>query len=308
MRKDGSVTFTLPLEQILEDRNFNIRIFFGDIDLLAIQLMTEGQLDPLKVRRQGDQFYVVDGHRRQRAFERSRRLRIETAGGRHVVLEDGRPLREAPGPVHENFDTNCICCRLVDNADDEPEVFASQLAYNSGKPFTLLERMIFLSRLSRLGPYTREQLALKTGFSRSDVAGAQNLNAADPRLLDCVREGRVSQKLALRLLRVFPPEEQMAKLCAAMADAERNHRDKILPADIDWGRGSGSAPVAPGLKQQVDPVRARLHDVASRLGDELRFAPNPTAQDRLATMLMICRFATGKLPYAKLESHLLGRE
>ena len=68
MRNDGSVIFTLPPDRILEDRNFNIRIFYGDIDQLAVQLMTEGQLEPIKVRRQEEQFFVVDGHRRQRAF------------------------------------------------------------------------------------------------------------------------------------------------------------------------------------------------------------------------------------------------
>ena len=308
MRKDSPATFTLPLEKILEDRNFNIRIFYGDIDQLAIQLMTEGQLEPIKVRRQDDQFFLVDGHRRQRAYARSRQLRIAAADGRHVVFEGDRPLREAPGPVHEEFDPECIQCRLVDPLVAESDLFASQMIYNCGKPFTLLERMIFLSRLSRLGGSNREQLALKTGFSRTHIANAQNLNSADPRLLEYVREGRISQKLALRLLKAFPAEQQIVKACAALAEAERHHRDKILPKDFDWGEGPPAGQPKVDLERPIDRVRARLHDLASRLGDALRFAPNAVAHDRLGTVMLVHRYATGKLSYAKLEAHLLGRE
>jgi ParB-like chromosome segregation protein Spo0J len=308
MRQDASATLTLPLEGILEDRNFNIRIFYGDIDQLAIQLMTEGQLEPIKVRRQGDQFFVIDGHRRQRAFARSRHLRIAPVDGKYMVFEGDRPLREAPGPVREDFDPGRIDCQLVEHFTAEAELFASQLTYNSGKPFTLLERMIFLSRLSRLGCYTKEQLALKTGFSRTHVANALNLNSADPRLLEYVREGCISQKLALRLLKAFPAEQQIAKVCAAMAEAERHHRDKILPKDFDWGARPETARPKADAEQRMDPVRARLCDLASHLGDALRFAPNPVAHDRLGTLRLVHHYATGKLGYAKLEAHLLGRE
>ena len=308
MREEALATFTLPLEGILEDRSFNIRIFYGDIDQLAVQLMTEGQLEPIKVRRQGDQYFVVDGHRRHRAFARARRLRIALAEGRYMVFEGDRPLREAPGPLHSHFNGERIHCRLVDPETVEADLFASQLTYNSGKPFTLLERMIFLSRLSRLGRYSKEQLALKTGFSRTHIANARNLNSADPRLLEYVREGRISQKLALRLLKVFPADQQIGKICAAMAETERHHRDKILPKDFDWGAKRESAPARANPEQSVDPVRARMHDVASRLGDTLRFAPNPVAHDRLSTLMQVHRYATGKLSYIRLEAHLLGRE
>src|SRR5579884_4001118 len=104
MRHDGFATFELPLESILEDRNFNIRIFYGDIDRLAVQLMTEGQHEPLKVREDRGQYFVVDGHRRQRAFARSLSLRIREEDGRHLVYDNGRLLCEAPGPLHPEFD------------------------------------------------------------------------------------------------------------------------------------------------------------------------------------------------------------
>jgi hypothetical protein len=308
MRQDASTIFTLPLERVLEDRNFNIRIFFGDIDQLAIQLMTEGQHEPIKVRQESDQYFVVDGHRRQSAFARSRQFRIEESEGKYLVFEGNRPLREAPGPVHPEFDSSQIRCRLAQPNASEEELFASQLIYNSGKPFTLLERMIFVSRLNRHGSYTREQLALKTGFSRTHIANAQNLNAADPRLIEYVREGRISQKLALRLLKSLSAEQQMAQVCAAMAEAERHHRDKLLPKDFDWGVATNGQRPKAAKPESIDPVRARLHDLVTRLGDGIRFAPNPTAVDRLETLMRINRFATGKLSYPKVEAHLLGRE
>jgi len=44
LQMNGGAEFTLPLERVLEDHNFNVRIFYGDIDQLAIQLMTEGSM------------------------------------------------------------------------------------------------------------------------------------------------------------------------------------------------------------------------------------------------------------------------
>ena len=99
----------------------------------------------------------------------------------------------------------------------------------------------------------------------------------------------------------------MARVAAALGDAERHHRDKILPKDVGWGPSAECEPPV-GERAAVDPVRARLHDLVARLGDALRFAPNPTAKDRLQTLIQIERYATGKLAYARIEAHLLGRE
>jgi hypothetical protein len=309
MREEGSDIFVLPLDRIFEDQNFNIRLFYGDIDWLAIQLMTEGQLEPIKVRRERDRFFVVDGHRRQRAFARARVLRIATEGTRHLVFEGEKMLREAPGPLRRDFDPDRIECRLIDGTAINGDLFASQLIYNRGKPFTLLERMMFISRQGRRREYSKEQLALKTGFSRTAITEGQNLNSADPRLVDCVRDGRISQKLALRLLRSFPAELQMAKVAEAIDVAERNHRSKLLAKDFEWtGKGEGprAQPVNGGGR--VDRVRARLSGLALRLDGAARFAPNPVAQERLGTLSLIHLYTTGKLSYARLEAHLFGRD
>jgi len=310
--------FMLPLERVLEDRSFNIRIFYGDIDLLAVQLMTEGQHEPIKVRREDHQYFIVDGHRRQRAFARSRQLRIERSGEKYLVFEGDSVLREASGPAHRRFNPDLIQCRQVGPGEDESELFASQLIYNSGKPFTVLERMLFLSRLSRHGSYTKEQLALKTGFSRTHVANAQALHSADPRLLEYVREGRISQKLALRLLRSFSAEQQIGRIRSALAVAEKCQRDKILPKDLQWDDGAeppafaeASARLAsadPGARGRPDPVRVRLRGLATRLEEAMRFPPNPSAEERLGTLALVQRYVIGKLSYARLEAFLLGRE
>lgn len=302
----------LALEDVYVDGNFNVRIFYGDIDALALSLMTEGQREPIKVRRDGSRYLVVDGHRRHRAFERARNLSIVPREGGFFLCEEGRTLAAAPGPLHASFDPRRILCRIVDGQEAEQDIFASQLTYNSGKPFTLLERMIFLSRLSKLeNSLTREQLALKTGFSRTYIANAQHLHAADPRLLDFVRDGRVSQKLALRLLRAFPAEEQVARVAAAVSVAQRRSRDKILPKDIEWLERLESARSANGkgaAERGSDPIRVRLHNVAHRLEGAERYAPNPVAVERLGTWRIVQQYAFGKVPYARLEAHLLARE
>lgn len=306
----------LALEEVYVDVNFNVRIFYGDIDGLALSLMTEGQREPIKVRRDGKRFLVVDGHRRHRAFERAGNLSILPKEGGFALCEDGRAIRPAPGPLSPRFDYHTILCRVVENDEAEPDVFASQLTYNSGKPFTLLERMIFLSRLAKLDhELTREQIALKTGFSRTYIANAQHLHAADPRLLEFVRDGRVSQKLALKLLRTFSADEQVARVSAAAGLAQRRNRDKILPKDIQWlgeassgGETDSAAPTRAETDVILDSVRARLSSVVHRLDGVERYAPNPVAVERLGTWRLIQQYAFGKVTYARLEAHLLARE
>jgi ParB-like chromosome segregation protein Spo0J len=307
MGHDGFATICLPLERILEDRNFNIRIFYGDLEQLAVELMTEGQHDPLKVRQSGGQYFVVDGHRRQRAFARSLALRIEQEEGRYMVYEGTRPVREAPGPVHGDYDPKRIRCRLVDPARCESDVFASQIAYNRGKPFTLLERMIFLARLLRQNGASHEQLAAQVGFSPSEIAAAVQLHPADPRLLEHVAEGRLSQKLALRVLRTFSAQEQLGRLEAARACAERQGRCKLSAKDFEW-EDEGDDAAEEEDANGAEPVRERLDDLVSRLEGAARFAPNSTAEDRLGTLLVIHNYAMGRVPYDRVEAHLLGRQ
>jgi len=305
MSSETSPIVGLPLREIFEDQSFNLRIFYGDIDRLALQLMTEGQHEPIKVRRDGSCYLIVDGHRRHRAFVRARHLQIESDGAHHILRSGDTILGPAPAPLHPAFDPDRIECRIIDSPARERDLFCAQFISNSGKPFTALERMIFVARLNRLNPASRETLALQTGLSRTYIANALQLNAADPRLLDQVREGRVSQKLALRLLRVFRPAEQLQTLALAAASADRNFRTKILPKDIPWPEADSRAPRRAAV---VDAVRARLHAAVSRLGGHCRFAPNPAARERLATLMLVHDYAAGNLPYGRLEAHLLGRE
>jgi len=305
--------FRLPLAQLGEDLNLSLRIFYGDIDELAVRLMTEGQREAIKVRDENGDFYVVDGHRRRRAFARALQLRIEAEDGRYLVYDGGQPLREAPGPVHPNYEPQHVLCCQVECGASPEELFASQLVHNLGQPFTLLERSLFLSRLLRHGGGLAEASALKIGFSPLQIAEARLLHAADPRLLEQICLGRLSQKLALRLLRTFPAGEQIARLMAARAVAERQHRDQVLPRDFDWsgerdgtdpeeGDSEGPAPAPP------DPVLARFNDLIGRLGEAARAAPNHAAEERLGTLLLIHRYAIGQIGYDRLEAHLFGRQ
>jgi ParB-like nuclease domain len=305
--------FRLPLAQLGEDLSFNLRIFYGDIDELAVRLMTEGQREAIKVRDENGDFYVVDGHRRRRAFTRALQLRIEPEDGRYLVYDGSQPLREAPGPVHPNYAPQQVLCCRVECGTSPEERFASQLIHNLGQPFTLLERSLFLSRLLRHGGGLAESSALKIGFSPLQIAEARLLHAADPRLLEQVCLGRLSQKLALRLLRTFPAVDQIARLMAARAAAERQQRDYLLPHDFDWSdeidgvdpQESESAEPSPA---PLDPVHARFNDLINRLGEAAHAAPNHAAEERLGTLLLIHRYAIGQIGYDRLEAHLFGRQ
>ncbi|HVW21071.1 MAG TPA: ParB N-terminal domain-containing protein [Opitutaceae bacterium] len=310
MRPETADVFPLPLERLLEDQNCNIRIFYGDIDQLAVELMTEGQREPIKVREQAGEYYVVDGHRRQRALLRSLQLRIVPEEGRFLVYEGCKPLREAAGPQHPGHDPRQVRCQLVECGADADRLFASSLVHNLGKPFTFLERNLFLSRLLRQGGRPAEALALKIGFSLADIAAARRLYAADPRLLEQVRLGRISQKLALRILRTYPAVDQIVRIKAARVAAEALGRDQLLPEDFEWAEREEEADRAEAEEERsspADPVHARLSELVARLGEAAHSPPNAAAEDRLATLLLIYRYAIGQISYNPLEAHLMGR-
>jgi len=233
--------------------------------------------------------------------------RIAAEDGKFIVYDGGQPLRDGPGPVHPDFDPRQVPCRLADPAATLEELFTSRLLGHRGKPFTLLERQVFLSRALRQGGRTTESLALKAGFSPAEIAGARQLNAADPRLLDQVRDGRISSQLVLRLLRTVPPPEQIVRLKVARAAADRDHREKLMARDFEWAESDEASAEEP-IEVTADPVHARLHELVARLGDTVRFAPNPASEERLGTLLMIHRYALGKIAYERLEAHLLGRQ
>lgn len=299
-----SVPFTLPLGRILEDCHLGIRISYGDLDGFAVQLMIEGQREPLEVRRQDGEYFLVDGHRRQRALARSLQLRIEREDGKFVVYEGTHPLRESTAPARPGFDPSRVPCRLADPARSVESLCADQILSGRGKPFTALERGLFLARVLRGGP-DRESWALKAGFTAAHIAHARALHPADPRLIEQVREGRLSPALAVRILRSLPPEEQVPRLRAARAAAERQGRDRVLARDFAWADEPDDGEPAEG---DADPVHTRLRELVARLGDAARYAPNRAAEERLGTLLLIHRYTVGQIGYERVEAHLLGRQ
>ena len=310
-------SFTLPLETILEDKDFNIRIFYGDIDALAIQLMTQGQLEAIKVRRDKDKkYYVTNGHRRRRAFLRARELRIETVGDKHFVFEgtgkDERKLCEAPGPLHRNFTPDVMLCQLEDKNASEQELFKNQLNYGSGKPYTALEKLLFITRLRKSMGKTKEEVVRETGLSRTYVTNADSLKSADDRMLKMVSDGRVSQKLALRLLRTCTADEQMRKVTQAVKKASQRGRtdDKLLPKDFNWKDEEPAAPLGKAGRKALrkDPVRNRLRALMTRLKPQITRPPSKVARERLELLSSVDRYLSGNGSYVQLESFLLGRE
>lgn len=309
-------SFTVSLGRIFEDKDFNIRIFYGDIDALAIQLMTEGQLEAIKVRKDDKNYYVTNGHRRRRAFIRAHDLRIEKAGDKWFVFEgkgdQERKLCEAPGPLHRNFIADQVLCQLEDKNASDVELFKNQLSYGSGKPYAALEKLLFIARLRKGMKMAKEDVILQTGLSRTYVNNAESLNSADARLLKMVSDDRISQKLALRLLRTCTAGEQMTKVEQAIRKATGKGRpdDKLLPKDFNWKEERASAPLGKANRRALgtDPVRQRLRGLMTRLKPQIARAPSKVAKERLELLGLIDRYLSGKSTYAELESFLLGRE
>ena len=311
MPEETAAPFRLNLAEAIDDRNCCVRIFHGDLDELAVELMTEGQRQPIKVRQAGAEYYVVDGHRRLRALARALQLTIAREGGRYMVYDRGTPLRESPRGVHPDYQPGTALCRRVDCGTIPAALLASQFLYNEGRPFSFLERSLFLSRLLRQGGCAGEALAGKLGFTPAQLSEARRLHPADPRLLEQVRLGRVSSPAALQLVRTFPAAEQIPRLKAAWAAAGGPRSESFLTGDCAWSEAVREDEGEAGAARRggpADPVHARLDHLVTRLGGATQSFPNHAAEQRLATLFLIHRYVVGKIGYEWLEAHLLGRQ
>ena len=149
-----------------EDQTFNLRIFYGDLDELAVRLITEGQREPITVWDEGGTYYVVDGHRRRRAFARALHLRIVAEDGKHLVYEGDRPLCEAPGPAHPAYEP-ADAPLPAGGRRGAADLFASRLAHHPAASRSPASNAASFSRLLRQAAPRPNRWPLKSDFRRT---------------------------------------------------------------------------------------------------------------------------------------------
>ena len=204
-----------------------------DIAELVESIREQGVLQPLWVRRQGDQFEIIAGERRWRAAQKAGRSEVPAI--EFTGLSDEQALVLA---LVENLQRSDL------NAIDEAETY---------------------SRLSEQWGLTQEQIASRIGKQRATVANAVRLLDLPDEVKKLVRDGALSAGHARTLLslkdagRIVAAAKEILKSGLSVRDAE-----KMVAAGHDRTRRRTSQ------KRPSAQMRAVIERLQRALGTRIR--------------------------------------
>lgn len=173
--------YSVDPSKIARREGWNARFDFGDIKSLAASIKCElerdpsggGLLNPLRIKRlpsdstllaKGFLFELIDGDRRLTA--------IESLLDKQVTFPLG------------------VAAELVERDQTDLQSLIQMYTANTGKPFLPLEEADAFRRMVD-GGMTTKQIAQAVGRTETTVKEALALLAADPKLLEAVKSGKV---------------------------------------------------------------------------------------------------------------------
>ena len=165
--------YKVDLDFIEEKENFNPRVDYGDVSVLAESIKNEGLLQPLRLKRVGRDklLQIVDGHRRYRAIKSLNKK----------LFKEGIPAFIEVG----QFDNQTLIHSVI---------------YNTGKTLSPLEEAEAFVRLVKQGVVVRE-IARRIGHSDMYVFNRMAILNAHPVLLKAVQQNKIPISNAVEIIK-----------------------------------------------------------------------------------------------------------
>jgi ParB family chromosome partitioning protein len=201
---------------------------------LAESIKTNGLIQPIVVRRNGDQFQIIAGERRWRA--------AQMAG-----------LSRIPCVVKDIPEENILELSLIENIQrEELNPIEEASAYRR-----LLENLNI----------TQEELANRLGKDRSSVANALRLLKLPPELHKLLEEGRLTVGHARALLAVESTEEQISLADRIMSKTlSVRETEKLVNTSK---KREAARPVSVSATDQINSEAANIKAAESKLSKNL---------------------------------------
>jgi ParB-like chromosome segregation protein Spo0J len=226
--------FKLDPRLIEREPGFNPRYDFGEILLLAEDILENGVLEALKVRKEGTRVFLVNGDRRLTAVE----LLIKNQQWPADPKNPGYPMP--------------IPCTSEGQGVKPIDRLFMMLSLNTGKPFTLLEKGLAYQQILATDPdMTASEIARRSGETKQAVSNAlQIVQHASPTLIGHIKDGSLSATTALDIIKSTDGhDEQDTAAAAALATASEHGRSHATPKDLP-----AKTPKKTPQKQSVPPV------------------------------------------------------
>ena len=209
--------FKLDPRFIQRDPGFNTRYDFGDISILAEDILENGVLEALKVRKEGNTIFLVNGDRRLTAIKQ--------------LISNGLWPADPKNPGHP-LPVPCTS----EGRDVKPlDRLFMMLSLNTGKPFNLLEKGFAYRKILDDSPdINASEIARRSGETKQAVSNAlQIVTLASPALIQHIKDEHLSASTALDIIKVHSDHAaQDAGAAAAIAAAKEHGRDRATPKDL----------------------------------------------------------------------------
>jgi ParB-like chromosome segregation protein Spo0J len=164
------------------------------LDGLKASIASEGVLNPITCRKDGDQIILVDGECRLRS-----------------CLELIKEFEEGKGGA----DIKTIPA-IMTKVTEPAELLLIAFTANMGKPFAKWEAGIGFKRFIKYG-WTEEQIAVRTGYTERFIKEALELEDAPAEMKALLSEQAITPAYAIKKLRTVGPSKAVAEAVAAVA-------------------------------------------------------------------------------------------
>jgi ParB family chromosome partitioning protein len=178
------------------------------LDGLKASIASEGVLNPITVRKDGDQIILVDGECRLRSCLE---LIDEFDKGK-----GGADIKTIPA--------------IVTKVTDEADLLLIAFTANLGKSFSKWEAGNGLKRFIKLG-WTHEQIATRTGYSERFINEALELADAPTEIKEMLSADAITPAYALSKIRKVGPTKAVAEAAEAVKAKRESGKKGAVKAD-----------------------------------------------------------------------------
>lgn len=209
--------FKLDPRLIQREHGFNPRYDFGDILALAEDILENGVLEALKVRKDGINVFLVNGDRRLTAVQQ-------------LITNNLWPA----DPANPGYPMPIPCTSEGIRVKPLDRLFM-MLSLNTGKPFTLLEKGLAYQQILATDPeINASEIARRSGETKQAVSNAlQIVTHASPTLIQHIKAEALSASTALDIIKsTAGHDEQDAAAATALAAAKESGRTHATPKDL----------------------------------------------------------------------------
>lgn len=200
--------FHIPLSELAQQENFNVRYALGSIEDLAASILENGLKQPLHAEKErgGTKHTITDGHRRFEALQ-------------HLV-ESGLIDSEYLVPVIKEKNVTDL------------EKDLNLILYNSGKELETLEKAEVYHRLHEKHELSMSGIAKKVGKSVAHVSQTLPLVHAPAEIKQLIITGDISGSLASRMLVKHESWEAVLAVIELALTLLEEDEDTLTPAII----------------------------------------------------------------------------